>query len=516
MEIFVIRATCSIRNVDNGYTPESMRHGSTFFYTAHAADVAADAYRTECPGRIRYSWTDDSHVIDPITYYVDTATVAEREHGLGEGYGRNSDGRRAPVFGSESFWRNLAGAPHYARIPADDDKVVEFYESEAKAERFQPTRARIGRFLQRFAGQVLTPREISFFVEWQARGVRPADPSLDLRFATTPDDIIRVYQDGPSSCMRGDTAPQVYGAGDLAIAYLEGGEGSRHEGEPVARALCWPARKVYGRVYPETSSDEGGDLESRLRADGYVSVYAKPDGFNGARLLKIEAERGSYVMPYLDNFRFNDSGDHFTAHAQGAECCDSTGGLWECEEELGEQCDQCGDYTDPDDMTEVNTSRGWGGGLSTGRYCSHCVDQDTFRCEGSDELFSDFNFCTVEVHTKSGIQTWAEHTANDDAFLCERSGFYYADSDFGQVEVYTSDSCSETWEAKTAESESFLCEYDGDRYALALASDTFAGFPASLDSCETAADWRRENGGDAAFTVTPAPCADTLPLPLAA
>lgn len=117
----------------------------------------------------------------------------------------------------------------------------------------------------------------------------------DVQFATTPDDIEKVYLTGPSSCMTkpadyfGGVHPsRVYGAGDLAIAYLK-----KRRGEGIAqRAMCWPAKKIYSRIYGT------GPLEDFLKALGYVNGK-----FDGAKLLKLhppKQKKDYFVLPYVD------------------------------------------------------------------------------------------------------------------------------------------------------------------------------------------------------------------------
>jgi hypothetical protein len=94
---------------------------------------------------------------------------------------------------------------------------------------------------------------------------------------------------------------RVYGAGDLAIAYLE-----PEKGHVTARALCWPARKIFGRVY-----GDDGKLIPMLESAGFSAIdrHSKTS-FNGAKLLRIEDDYG-FVCPYLDdpNYGVEDDGD---------------------------------------------------------------------------------------------------------------------------------------------------------------------------------------------------------------
>lgn len=112
-----------------------------------------------------------------------------------------------------------------------------------------------------------------------------AGEDLNVEFATTGEDIERVYLYGPHSCMahrRGDYLSyshpvSVYGAGDLAVAYVRRGEGQSIS----ARTVCWPEKKVFSTIY-----GDGGAysevLENYLISLGYT--HGDAEDFHDARL----------------------------------------------------------------------------------------------------------------------------------------------------------------------------------------------------------------------------------------
>ncbi|WP_315782255.1 hypothetical protein [Bradyrhizobium sp. SZCCHNPS1003] len=143
------------------------------------------------------------------------------------------------------------------------------------------------------------------------------DPSGEVFFAFDPDEIVRVYADGPSSCMDGDhkfSTPvrpvSVYGAGDLAVAYTV-----NSRGRIQSRAVCWPKNKVYGRCYGDVQR-----LEAALEAEGFETPReghsADENGptFVGARMMKVflNNDKNYVVMPYFDDLNICvDAGDHW-------------------------------------------------------------------------------------------------------------------------------------------------------------------------------------------------------------
>ncbi len=158
-----------------------------------------------------------------------------------------------------------------------DDKVA-FTSTNARGLTDTKTLMRPGKYLRRFYAATLSESQIQ---EW-AEGV--ATLQIEVKFATTPDEITRVYLNGPDSCMSSEFKKQpvhpaaVYGAGDLAIAYME------RNGKVVARVLCWPEKKVY--AHPDATY--GKDyIEVMLHKLGYHPSGREGAEFRGARLLAV-------------------------------------------------------------------------------------------------------------------------------------------------------------------------------------------------------------------------------------
>lgn len=124
---------------------------------------------------------------------------------------------------------------------------------------------------------------------------------VDVKFATTREEIRHVYEKGPDSCMKGEPGRffkhkgmphpvEAYAAGDLAVAYME------RKGKITARGIIWPAKKVYGRMY----GDDSALLTQILEADDF-----KSGSMDGAKMLLIDISEELkspfvYLMPYLD------------------------------------------------------------------------------------------------------------------------------------------------------------------------------------------------------------------------
>jgi len=227
---------------------------------------------------------------------------------------------------------NLPAIPdHFAHRDPEYKDYIRFIETEADG--------KIGRWMrwrpETYLGQFY--REMSHYERSKVihQFHNPNGPA-EVKFAWTAAEMKRVYYNGPESCMSkpasayasGDHPVTVYAAGDLAIAYIED-----EDGEITHRALVWPAKKIYGRIYgwPEE------DLAIALDALGYRWSNM---GFNGARLLRIE-EEGYYEdedgdehflegfrLPYLDVvYRVRDNGDYLIMDSDGNIDGQSTIGL---------------------------------------------------------------------------------------------------------------------------------------------------------------------------------------------
>lgn len=143
-----------------------------------------------------------------------------------------------------------------------------------------------------------------------------------LLFAHTPEEIVKVYRNHngyANSCMTGGFSrlpvhpTYIYGAGDLAVAYL-----LNDKGKTISRVIVWPERKIYSRCY-----GEGNRLLSLLQARGYGPCdYRGNKSFVGARMLIVPTEKTNtrFVVPSIDNggrFEFNEDKTFFVFQDNG-------------------------------------------------------------------------------------------------------------------------------------------------------------------------------------------------------
>lgn len=152
----------------------------------------------------------------------------------------------------------------------------------------------------------------------------------EVKFATTQDEIYRVYQDGPHSCMKDNESVKAYAGDDTAVAYLE------HKGEIIARTVVCNNEEI-GLAYVCTYGF-GEPLERLLEERGY-----KSGDLDGCSLLKLSNDMGETLLPYLDGgVNGVDDYDARLVICDGGEfTADSTDGILQ-----KPTCDHCEGSTD--------------------------------------------------------------------------------------------------------------------------------------------------------------------------
>jgi hypothetical protein len=423
-------------------------------------------------------------------YKPDVATWKERELGRFHALTPDVPDYKHPVWANERFWVHNPEihAEHFAHSSVKNPTLIAFTESEEKGLQDRQTSMKPGKYLRKYFGDVLNAKQISFYAEWWAKGLRPAT-ELDaaLAFASTPDDIERVYNDGPRSCMAKDYSfgihpSRVYGAGDLAVAYL-----TRPTGDIIARALTWPEKKVFGRCYPTPDrwSEDGHDSEAEaegirdhlfnlLKENGFSHLHeGDNEGFEGARLLKIEGN-GGWVGPYLDNeYSADDGGDHWIMSKSGVLDCSNTGGTFEVPS-YG-SCFSCSsDLETVEDAVTVYTGYNTSDEYPSGEQeiCCRCDGHRSFRCEGTDV---DYLESYVDRATLADGTVWVWGYFRNNGFICAQSGDNYSNDD--RVEMAD----GSYWSQDAFDTHGFVCKHDGLNYPLDDESSVFPGYAATHD-----------------------------------
>jgi predicted RNA-binding Zn-ribbon protein involved in translation (DUF1610 family) len=314
---------------------------------------------------------------------------------------------------------------HFAHVSLGNKSMLAYTESAEKGARDIQTQIKPGAYLAKYFSSVLTPDDISALVnEWQRLYA-----DVTLKFARTPSDIVHIYRNGPRSCMSGSAQEyatrdqkgeyhhpcEVYGQphSDLTLAYIDG------KGGVSARCLVWEERKQYGRIYGSATL-----LERELINLGY-----KIDSFEGARLAKIPAQRGYYVMAYVDGCtEVFDAGDHFVIANDRVSNRRKKGELWvpanftngcvPTKEAVVYTCTACDEDIEPGEERIYQGSH----------YCQDCYDEHFFRCDyyGGDYRRSEG---METVYCRSGnrwvTRIWSRHAVERGAFFCPVEKAYF-------------------------------------------------------------------------------------------
>jgi hypothetical protein len=336
------------------------------------------------------------------------------------------------------------------RRSAINPALLAYYARADKAEQDLWTQIKPGRYLTSELSSWLTPKQIKYWAEWQAKGVQPTEidgPAAVVLFATTPDDIEVVYINGPASCMSslagcyGSTKHpvRVYGAGDLAIAYLpDDPKADSPEDNVIARAICWPERKVFGRVYPTIDTEGYAEtLRTALHALGYRSAHEVDKGLDGARMLRIDEEDG-VTMPYLDSpyQTFDDRGDYLILRRSGEYGGTETNGVACFEPEYEHTCERCEeDFNDGGGTVYLQCAHN--GGQRSAYWCDSCIISDTFTCYGFNEVFSHDEVTWGTWEGESYTQAWLD----DNTFISDFSGDRISNDDM--VKMHNGDCWSD-------------------------------------------------------------------------
>lgn len=411
-----------------------------------------------------------------------------------------------PVWVDEDFWEEAHAlkAQHFTHISSIDPSAIAFTEDERKGEADRQTMMRPGKYLQKFFGAGpegviehgpykgepprITKQKVAFYAAWHQAGARP--PSEDILEITEDENrMVEAYEEGPDSCMMGkgwefaNHPVRVYSGGGLALALLL----SHASGEVIGRALCWPAREVFGRVYPTPtgalSKELYDELMARLKAKGWTSIEEDKSVFEGALLRQMTNRWGTMMMPYLDHeYGVEDvyrDGKSWWRMTHDEPHQDSTDGEysnpepdWTCE-----SCDE-GQSEDNDSYTVYG---GWrqlpgqryGHGRHEMQWCESCREYNAFWCDGAEEYFTE-DVGSVEVGYRTYAEPWFQANGG---WTCDHSGEHYLREDDPPVVLANGMQVH----PDVLEECAFRCLWEGTWQPLDWMSDVTPGYAADLD-----------------------------------
>lgn len=189
----------------------------------------------------------------------------------------------------------------------------------------KPRMMRLGKFLKKSG----SPEEVINKSGACAKKLKMLD-STKLKFTSTREEVLWVYQNGPHSCMKNEDAVQVYCTDDVAVAYLE------LDGKVVARSVVCQNPDIglqYVRAYGLADV-----LVAALEERGYES-----GDLDGCNVLNIWRGDGEVTMPYIDgglSADYPNPNDKFIVLSNHGEyVCDDTSGILR-----RPRCECCGGY----------------------------------------------------------------------------------------------------------------------------------------------------------------------------
>jgi len=180
--------------------------------------------------------------------------------------------------GQDWFDKNQC-ADHFLHVSVKDPTRIAFTKCERDGPRDIQTAMKPGKYLAAYF-KMLTPEQVRDYSMQHSTTFE----KKELKFATTPEEIERVYKPSlGSSCFSGTTKANLYGSGDFAVAYFE------KDGEIKARAVCVPERKLYVYPYGDTCR-----LDKLLTDAGFKRELNRAP-YKGLRLLTKHYWPGFYT-----------------------------------------------------------------------------------------------------------------------------------------------------------------------------------------------------------------------------
>ncbi len=373
--------------------------------------------------------------------------------------GRLNSGEYVPLLDKLRYWSLRYYPDHYAHNAKKKPELIAYTKDDEKGRADKQSLVSIETYVKMLAAKSVAVGDgewhgstIENMVRKQLDYARTFEKTYKL--ATTPEDIARVYieydrnvDSVSSSCMRygydnwpdvdgeGYHPASVYGAGDLAVAYI-----TNDVGKTVARCLVWPEKKIYSRVYAGNDA-----LQRLLKQDGYAKSYyhdSSAPSIRGAKLLRIENDNGNLVCPYLDEVQtVQDNGTHLliggglSATSQRGEIA-----MDDYTDEDAVICDHCDEHCEDGETFTVYIGRN-----RSQEWCCSCNDNETFYCEGTHRTYS----ADHVSHTDVDGNLYCEYYMEDYGVRCEKTdelvletNTVIVDED-GTEEQWCEDACSD-------------------------------------------------------------------------
>ena len=330
--------------------------------------------------------------------------------------------------------------PYICKTEGDEQKIG-YTQTLQKGRSELATKIKIGKFIQKFFPNLEPP--IKERIQIAHNAIHKNKLIDNFGIAKTAQEILEVYENGPSSCMAqkgnerwerwGDWEAypvEVYAAGDIGVAFLKKSDKSGYS----QRTLINLNERTYSKVYGS------GNLITILKSKGYEH---NSQALEDCKIQKIEHNDGQFIMPYIDGGLHactSEKMDHFILKSEYSnfyDFCkkaDSVKGLLSNGDY--ENCYNCEDSIHIGDVFMANVSEFC--------YCEDCFHEIFAFCDHCNELDYGDNFVFCEFNDSYICNSCSERNYFTDAY----NNQIYPNGE--SIEVYYGDHweevSQETWD----------------------------------------------------------------------
>jgi len=372
-------------------------------------------------------------------------------------YANPSDETLQSQFAFTRHWRTYQDRVFdmFQFAPAiENPQLMAFYESRAKYDAQRRTSAKPARAIKR-ALPFLTETQCNAFAVWYKEEMTPVEYTIcqgktresfyhaycydqsranDVNYSLVPHDIKSLS----SSCMRHTPdywglrahPAESYASGDFKVIFAQDAKGGI-----AARVVVCIAKGRYIPAPIYSLSDSATQMIwDTLLSEGF-DVDSYDPTFQGAKIAKIDAGNGKYLMPYHDlDSEAEDCGDYFRI-GSGRIDIRTTGGSIYPEPEAYCQCEACGCDCDED-------STYYGGNMSL---CESCYDNRFAPCGCCNEDCEIDSMQSVYTSRYSSHYVCQSCLGAGDYVYCNNVGEYSHIDD--TIYVDCEETFIQTWEA---------------------------------------------------------------------
>lgn len=315
----------------------------------------------------------------------------------------------------------------------ENPQLMAFYESRAKYDSMRRTSAKPARAIKR-AFPFLTETQCNAFAVWYKEEMTPVEYTIcqgktresfyhaycydqsranDVNHHLVPHDIKSLS----NSCMRHTPdywglrahPAESYASGDFKVIFAQDAKGGI-----AARVVVCIAKGKYIPAPIYSLSDSATQLIwDTLLSEGF-DVDSYDPTFRGAKIAKIDAGNGKYLMPYHDlDTEAEDYGDYFRIGSGGIDIRTTSGSVYP-EPEAYCQCEACGCDCDEDSVY-------YGGDLSL---CESCYNNRFEPCNCCNDVREIDSMQSVYTSRYMSYNVCQSCLGNGDYVCCDNSGEY--------------------------------------------------------------------------------------------